>query len=45
VGILLQAKQSGLVSAVHPLLDNLHNEGFRLHPNVYAEALRLAAES
>jgi predicted nucleic acid-binding protein len=45
VGILLRAKQSGLIPAVHPLLDALHNEGFHLHPNVYAEALSLASES
>lgn len=44
VGILLRAKQAGLVSAVSPLLESLHQEGFHLHANLYAEALRLAKE-
>jgi hypothetical protein len=32
------------VSAVQPLLDAMQQEGFRLHPDLYVEALRLAGE-
>lgn len=45
VGLLLRAKRAGLIATVHPLLDAVYQQGFRLHPDLYAEALRLAGES
>jgi uncharacterized protein len=44
LGILLRAKRSGLVSNVRVLLDSARNQGFRMTPDVYSEALRLAGE-
>lgn len=44
LGVLLRAKQVRAVSAVQPLLDAMQQEGFRLHPALYVEALRLAGE-
>jgi len=44
VGVLLRAKQVGLISAVQPHLDALQAVGFRLADNLYQEALRLADE-
>ncbi|MEW6367813.1 MAG: DUF3368 domain-containing protein [Acidobacteriota bacterium] len=46
VGVLLEAKARGLVSAVRPLLDSLrHDAGFWLSDAVYQSALGLAGES
>ena len=44
IGILLRAKQAGLIPAVQPLLDAVQSEGFRLGIDLYQEALRLAGE-
>jgi predicted nucleic acid-binding protein len=44
VGILLQAKASGLIAAVKESLDALRAEGFRLSDEAYREALRKAGE-
>ncbi len=44
VGILLKAKQAGLIPMVRQLLDAAQTEGFRLDADVYMEALRLAGE-
>lgn len=44
-GILLRAKQRGLIPAVRPLLTQLHEEaGFWLSPVFESEVLRLAGE-
>ena len=45
-GVLLEAKRSGLIGAVLPLLDRLQNDhGFYLSAPVRDEVLRLAGES
>jgi len=45
VGILLRAKQRGLIPLVGPLMDRLENDlGFFLSAKVRAEVLRLAGE-
>jgi hypothetical protein len=44
LGVLLQAKAQGLVSAVAPLIDHLRKGGIRLSDAVVAESLRLAGE-
>jgi predicted nucleic acid-binding protein len=45
LGVLLDAKRSGLVSAVAPLLDQLQNLRFRLAPNTRDAVLKLAGET
>lgn len=44
VGILVRAKQAGLVSAVRPLLDALLHHGFFLSEAVYRRILEQAGE-
>ncbi len=44
LGVLLKAKQLGLVEAVSPLVDQLRQGGIRLSDVVVAEVLRLAEE-
>lgn len=44
VGLLLKAKQAGLISAILPLLDALDSNQFRVSRALRAEALRLADE-
>ncbi|AHF91074.1 hypothetical protein OPIT5_13530 [Opitutaceae bacterium TAV5] len=44
VGLLLKAKEFGVVPLVRPLLDALDASGFHLGPGILAEALRLAGE-
>lgn len=44
LGVLLRAKERGLVPAVKPLIDQLQRGGFRLADFVIAEALQLAGE-
>jgi predicted nucleic acid-binding protein len=44
VGLLLKAKQEGMVSAIRPLLDELAANQFRIADALRAEALRLAGE-
>lgn len=46
VGVLVQAKDFGLIPVVAPLLDRLEREiGFRLSPEVRQAGLRLAGEA
>jgi hypothetical protein len=45
LGVLLDAKRKGFVSAVAPLLDQLHNLRFRLAPHTRAAILKLAGET
>lgn len=45
IGVLLRAKQAGLISTMQPLLDEVQRQGFHLHPDVYHEALELARET
>lgn len=45
IGVLLRAKKADLISAVRPLLDALHSEGFRMGSDLYRESLRLAGEA
>ena len=44
LGVLLRAKERGLVSTVAPLIDQLRHGGIWLSEVVVAEALRLADE-
>jgi predicted nucleic acid-binding protein len=44
LGLLLDAKQSGLISQVRPLLDQLQALRFRLSPATYQAVLKLADE-
>lgn len=44
VGILLKAKEAGLVASIRPLLDALEAHHFRIGALLRAEALRLAEE-
>lgn len=45
VGVLLAAKDQGLVLAIRPLLETIRSAGIRLGEPVIKEALRLAGES
>jgi predicted nucleic acid-binding protein len=45
LGILLRAKQSGLLPAVKPLVDDVIAQGFRLSPELYRDVLGLAGET
>ena len=44
IGVLLQAKASGLIATVRESLDALRVEGFRLSDEAYREALQKAGE-
>lgn len=44
VGLLLDAKQAGLIDAIAPLLDQLQSLRFRLAPHTRRVLLRLAGE-
>jgi predicted nucleic acid-binding protein len=44
IGVLIDAKQAGLVASVSQLLDGLREAGVRLSPRIYEEARRLASE-
>ncbi|MCZ7669537.1 MAG: DUF3368 domain-containing protein [Chloroflexi bacterium] len=45
LGILIQAKQEGLIEKVKPLVDQLRFEiGFRISSQLYQEVLHLAQE-
>ena len=44
VGLLIKAKQEGVIAAVRPLLDALDANHFRISDALRAEALRLAGE-
>jgi predicted nucleic acid-binding protein len=45
VGILLRAKQTGFITAVRPLLENLLEVGFRLSPAIRDKVLTDAGEA
>ncbi|MFZ6031519.1 MAG: DUF3368 domain-containing protein [Chloroflexota bacterium] len=46
VGVLAQAKRSGLITSLRPLFDQLRSHGgFRLSDAVYRDALRSAGEN
>ena len=45
LGILLRAKQAGLIPAVKPLIDDLTVQGFRLSPKLHRDVLVLAGET
>ena len=45
LGILLRAKQAGLIPAVQPPLDAAIDQGFRLTSDLYQDVLRLANEA
>ncbi len=44
VGVILRAKQKGMIPAIRPVLIALGERGFRMTPALYGEALRLAGE-
>ena len=44
LGILIDAKSRGIISAVAPLLDQLQSFGFRLAPQTRAAVFKLAGE-
>lgn len=44
LGILLRAKERGLLESVASMLDQLASLGFRLAPRLRATALRMAGE-
>jgi len=44
-GILLKAKQQGLIAKVKPLLLDLKSVGFHVSTSLYAQALQLAEEA
>jgi predicted nucleic acid-binding protein len=44
LGILIDAKRRGIISAVGPFLDQLQSFGFRLAPQTRAAVLRLVSE-
>jgi uncharacterized protein len=43
-GILLKAKQAGILSVIHPELERLHQQGFSLSETVIEAVLRQAGE-
>ncbi len=45
LGILLKAKQNGLLSEIRPTLERLHTQGFSLSHSVIDAVLRQAGES
>jgi uncharacterized protein len=45
VGILVQARQNGLIAAVTPLLNDLIASGFRMDEALYRTAQELADEA
>ena len=44
LGILVQARQNGIIAAVTPLLDDLIESGFRMNEALYRTAQQLAGE-
>lgn len=45
VGVLIKAKQTGLIPAIRPRLDQLDTAGFYLRPEVRAQVLELTGEA
>lgn len=44
IGVFIYAKQNGLINLIGPVLDDLDNNGFRMSPNLKAEAMEIAGE-
>ena len=44
VGVVLRSKAKGITSEVRPIMDALLDADFRIHPDLYARALKLAGE-
>lgn len=44
IGILVRAKQQGLIRLARPLLDAAHKSGFRMSVELYQTAIELAGE-
>ncbi len=44
VGLLVKARQEGILSSIRPLLDDLNANSFRIAAGLRAEALRLVGE-
>jgi predicted nucleic acid-binding protein len=44
VGVLLRAKQNGIISEVKPILDKLIQRGLYLSDDVYRDVLKIASE-
>jgi len=45
IGLLLQAKRSGIIPEVKPIIQLLHANGFRISNELFKKALSLANES
>jgi predicted nucleic acid-binding protein len=45
LGILLKAKELGLLQTIRPEVDKLRTRGFRLSKHVYEDVLQMASES
>ena len=45
LGVLLMAKNQGLVASLKPLLDDLHNAGFHMSDTLYRQILYSAGET
>jgi uncharacterized protein len=44
LGVLIAAKNAGMVAAINPLLSQLNAAGFYMSPQIIAHALQLAGE-
>ncbi|MBV7533109.1 DUF3368 domain-containing protein [Chitinophaga sp. sic0106] len=44
LGLLLKAKEKGLITAVRPILEKIQNTNFRFSKNVFADILKVAGE-
>lgn len=44
VGLLISARERGLISALRPVLDALTQAGFRMDRNLYRAALEIVGE-
>lgn len=44
LGVLLRAKQMGVIKEISPFLDALQNAGFYMTNDLYLESLRIAGE-
>ncbi len=44
IGMLIQAKQNGLIDLLEPVLKDLENNGFRMSESLKSEALKIAGE-
>jgi len=45
LGVLLQAKRSGQIGMLSPMIERLQNSGYRLSPSLIETVLTLAGES